>query len=184
MNRQKIKFFNEVKNYIQEEKRMSEEVNNVDDIKGVDLLSEVLMNEHKTILSSGVGTEEHKAAFNNFIAGSKVLIETQKIEAETELENDKVQIERERLNLEKEAREIERARIELDREIENNRKADSKRRNTIDYIAIGLDVVGIVFGAVLTMKTLHVNLDSVISDRDAVSSAKKMFDHFSFKKRR
>lgn len=146
-----------------------------DVVDGADLLTNVLMKEYNALMESEVGSEKHRAAYASFMAIHKALYEMQK----TDVENQSKEAQREDEKANNEIRnEIEKARLELDREIEEDRKKDSNIRKYLDIAAIAVEVVGLLGGIMMTKKTLDVNLDSVMRDKDAVASGRKVFEHF------
>lgn len=173
---------------------MGNEENDIVEVDGIAMLMEVIADEREALRNENLTAEEHQKAFNNFLSGTKVLVEIQKIdvesnnnEARNELEriNNEArnELEKRRLEIEAEANELNAARLELDKEVENNRKIDSNVRKYLEIGSLLLTGIGLLTGVIMTKKTLDVNMESVIRDKDAVQRATKIFDHFAFNRK-
>lgn len=165
------------------------------EVNGIDMLYEVIALEHDNITEHEIGSEEHQKAFNNFIKAFEVLNEVNKMESNAiERENDRThekeindvknahekEINDVKNMLDRERMDLDSQRLEFDREVEMNRKDEAKYRKYLEYAENGIKIAGLLSGTILTFMTLKVNMESVITDRDAVSAAKKIHDFFAF----
>ena len=164
----------------------------------MELLSDIIDSEYNKYVLEATTPEVKQKAVNNIKVFSSMIIDKYKfdtemaqkeIQREFEREENEKRREAERIEnerkheIEKATLECEKARIAHDKEIEENRKAESVIRKYIDIAEIVFDVVGLVTGVALTNKTLKVNLESVMTDRDAHASARGILEHFRFKKK-
>lgn len=164
----------------------------------MELLSDIIDSEYNKYVLEATTPEAKQKAVNNIKVFSSMIIDKYKfdtemaqkeIQREFEREENEKRREAERIEneqkheIEKATLKCEKARIAHDKEIEENRKAESVIRKYIDIAEIVFDVVGLVTGVALTNKTLKVNLESVMTDRDACASARGILEHFRFKKK-
>lgn len=159
----------------------------VEVVNGAEMLCEAASSEFNKFMDETV--EDTQRAFQNFMTCAKTLMDIQRSDAENEnevvsreqekeLKSRQIDLEERKLKMEERSQEIELARIKQDAEIEKNRKHDSKVKNILTGASIGVTVLGIIVGCAMTNKTLDVNMESVIRDKDAFNSSKKLLDFF------
>lgn len=157
------------------------------------ILCEQIISESETLNEFGVTTNEHKQSSqnvkdllkiwvdgerdaNNFIqAGEKLRVEAEESEEKLRLEERKLELEERKMILEETRLSQEQEIAEKDLEM---RKIENKHNKTKMYIELGTTFVGLVLGYCWVHETLKVNLESIITDKDAVNVATKIFGQF------
>lgn len=165
-----------------------------------ELLSDVIGQEYSYVENSEGGSDQHKQAIQNIKTIGELYASIQKnyideqakydefnLEKESrmkqlELDEARIAIEREKNEIERDKAQTEQLRYEMDRE---SRERELKNRERQSMVEVGVSVgtlaislIGLIAGCKITNKTLDVNLESVMTDRDAVQSGRKIFDHF------
>lgn len=164
----------------------------VEVVNGVDLLTEVIGAKYEQALRGS--DSEKQQGFNDFISSTKVLVDIQKSEneirncdfnrdLEKELKLRQFELDERKIQLEEKSQAIERERLKHEAEVEKNRSKDSKVKNYIAMASIGVTLIGMFASYKMTKKTLMVNMESIISDKDAFNSSKKMLDFFCLSKK-
>ena len=133
------------------------EENNTIDLQT--MLFEVLKQKRDYIIEeSSCGTKENSQATEEFLKGMNIYRDLQKDADDTYLEQQRV-----------------------DNEVETNRKAE-KQKERFDWFRIGVDGATLVLtglGLYLSFKTLEeyqeINLNTVITNKDAVKAADNLF---------
>lgn len=153
--------------------------NSIDEVTLKDMLYNVAEWKSNYILDASVeeGSEESNRATTDFIKCAEILRDLEKNENERVLEEKR--IERDLEKSEKD-RILEAARIE--NETITNRKAE-QQKDRFDTIRLALEAGTLVLtgiGLVMSFKTLNeyqeINLESVITNKDAVKAADGLFN--------
>lgn len=136
----------------------------------------------KDLEKKKLALDKKRLEFENDIQESKLDLEERRIELEHEDSIKKSEVDRLLKEIEMQRLKIEADRLDHERIMEQNRASEAKFRKYFDIASIAIEVLGLVSSLYLTRLTLRVNLDSILTDKDAVSSANKLFEHFRNRK--
>lgn len=144
-----------------------------------ELLYEVYENQGNALLSMEATDDGFDKVSKNFDNLAEKHMDLVKVTNDWEKFNANLALEKEKLEFEKEKfqREEESKSAELEHK-KNQLKFDKVKL----YVESGIQGIGILIGTYLTGKTLKVNLESYISDKDAVRSAESLLNRFLRKK--
>jgi len=159
--------------------------------KPIDMLIDRLEAENDFLESMSVNDQGYKDAMYNFRELYKLLMEEQKawennelakqrFEAELAEQEWKKELELRKIDIDERRLIVEESTFEHDctikeAEIDVKKKHDINERN-VQLIEIGLSVVGTIASFILVKKTLNVNLESFVNDKEAVNAANRLFE--------
>lgn len=142
-----------------------------------DMLYDVAKRKKKKIFDTDEGTNENKQATKEFIDCIKAYRDLQKDGDDFYLETQKIKNDFEN---KKADREIEAARVE--NETKSARRSEEQKdrfdicKIALEAAGVGLSGIGLIMSFVVLTKYQDINLESVISNRDAVGHADSLFN--------